>query len=153
MSTYRVVDMGSFSSGKFGHIPDPPEPPEDNEQDYEDKEFIVFDKGTVKHRCKDYVTYRVDWLKKHFEQERRLYSDGRMSKDAEHVIRLIAKYFEVPCQYEFDDVDAFDFCNSADPKNGIGWCEEHCGKVSNYECWLHFMKLMMKAEKEQMKNG
>ncbi len=76
-----------------------------------------------------------------------------MSKDAEHIINLIAKYFEAPCQYEFDDVDAYDFCNSADPKNGIGWCEEHCGKVSNYECWLHFMKLMMKAEKEQMEYG
>lgn len=152
MSAYRP-----FSYGKFGRVPDPPEPPEDDEQDYEDsedKEVIVFDKGTVKHRCKDYVTYRVDWLKEHFEQERRLYSDnGTLSADAEHVIHLIAKYFEVPCQYDFDDVDAFDFCNTVDSENGIAWCEEHCGSVSNYDCWVRFFSLMQKAENEQLEYG
>ena len=156
MSTYRVIDMGNFSCGKFGHIPDPPEPPEDDEQDredYEDKEVIVFDKGTVKHRCKDYVTYRVDWLKKHFEQERRFYSDGRMSKDAEHIIKLIAKYFEVPCQYEFGDVDAFDFIGKVDEAEGINWCEEHCGSISYADCWRRFFDLMAKAENEQMEYG
>jgi hypothetical protein len=28
MSIYRIVNMGNFSSGKFGRLPDPPEPQE-----------------------------------------------------------------------------------------------------------------------------
>lgn len=31
MSIYRIVDMGNFSGGKFGRVPDPPEPPEDDD--------------------------------------------------------------------------------------------------------------------------
>lgn len=119
-----------------------------------EKIIIELDKGTVKHRCKDYVIYNVDWLKRHFEQERRFYSEnGTLSADAEHIVRLIAKYFESPCTYDYDDVNAYDFCNSADEENGIAWCEEHCGSVSNYDCWYRFFCLMQKAEKEQMKNG
>lgn len=76
-----------------------------------------------------------------------------MSKDAEHVIRLIAKYFESPCTYEYADVDAYDFCNSADEENGIAWCEEHCGEATSYDCWHHFMSLMIKCEKEQLEYG
>lgn len=114
--------------------------------------IIEFDKGTVKHRCKDYVTYNVDWLKKHFEQERRFYSDGKLSDDAKHIIHLIDKYFYVPCQYEYGDVDAYDFCNSLD-ENGVEWCEAHCGEVSSYDCWSHFFELMIKAENEQLEYG
>ena len=83
-----------------------------------EKIIIELDKGTVKHRCKDYVIYNVDWLKRHFEQERRFYSEnGTLSADAEHIVRLIAKYFESPCTYDYDDVNAYDFCNSADEEN------------------------------------
>ena len=75
---------------------------------------------------------------------------GGMSKDAEHIIKLIAKYFEPPCMYEYGDVDAFDFINKIDETEGINWCEEHCGSVSPCECWKRFFELMAKAEKEQM---
>ena len=76
-----------------------------------------------------------------------------MSRDAEHIIHLIDKYFDVPCQYEFDDTDAYDFCNSADEETGIFWCEENCGKVSSLDCWQHFFMLMMKCENEQLEYG
>ena len=76
-----------------------------------------------------------------------------MSKDAEHIIRLIAKYFEPPCHYEYEDIDAYDFCNKVDEEYGIGWCEENCGKISNYDCWCRFFSLMQKCENEQLEYG
>lgn len=76
-----------------------------------------------------------------------------MSKDAEHIIHLIAKYFDVPCQYEYGDVDAFDFINEIDNPDGIEWCEANCGVVSSYDCWFRFFEMMMKCENEQMEYG
>ena len=66
-----------------------------------------------------------------------------MSKDAEHIIKLISKYFEPPCQYEY----------GIDPETGVEWCEENCGKVSCYDCWVRFFKIIAEAEKEQLEYG
>ena len=76
-----------------------------------------------------------------------------MSKDAKHIIHLIAKWFDCPCQYEYGDVDAYTFIDSMDSENGIGWCEEHCGEVSSFDCWCRFFELMIKAENEQLEYG
>lgn len=76
-----------------------------------------------------------------------------MSKDAEHIIKLISKYFEPPCQYEYGDLDAYEFMNDIDPETGVEWCEENCGKVSCYDCWYRFFELVVKAEKEQIEYG
>lgn len=79
-------------------------------------------------------------------------SEGGLSDDAKHIIHLIDKYFDVPCTYEYGDIDAYDFCNSID-ENGVEWCEAHCGQVSSYDCWYRFFELVMKAEKEQIEYG
>ena len=76
-----------------------------------------------------------------------------MSKDAEHIIRLIAKYFEPPCQYEYGDLDAYDFMNAIDTETGVEWCEQNCGKVSCYDCWVRFLNTLSEAEKEQIAYG
>ena len=73
-----------------------------------------------------------------------------MSEDAMHIIQLIAKYFEPPCQYEFGDVSAYDFINEVFGEEGIEWCEENCGNVSDCDCWKRFFDMMIKAENEQM---
>ena len=76
-----------------------------------------------------------------------------MSKDTEHIIKLISKFFEPPCQYEYGDLDAYEFMNAIDPETGVEWCEENYGKVSCYDCWYRFFELVMKAEKEQIEYG
>ena len=76
-----------------------------------------------------------------------------MSKDAEHIIKLISKYFEPPCQYEYGDLDAYEFMNDIDPETGVEWCEENCGKISCYDCWVRFLNVLAETEKEQIEYG
>ena len=78
-----------------------------------------------------------------------------MSKDAEHIIKLIAKYFEPPCQYELDGIDAFDFLDKAD-KDGKSWCEQHCSSTNfegNIDCWKRLLNLLTRCENEQLEYG
>jgi hypothetical protein len=43
--------------------------------------------------------------------------------------------------------------NAIDPETGVEWCEENCGKVSCYDCWVRFFKIIAEAEKEQLEYG
>lgn len=71
----------------------------------------------------------------------------------DHFFKLMAKYFDPPCSYEYGDVDAYDFIGKVDEAEGINWCEEHCGSISYADCWRRFFDLMAKAENEQMEYG
>lgn len=78
----------------------------------------------------------------------------KMAKNdySDRVIRLIANFFEPPCQYDYGDLDAYDFINAID-ENGISWCEENCEKVTCYECWRRFFDLIIRCENEQLEYG
>ena len=80
----------------------------------------------------------------------------QLEDEREHIIALLNKYFEKPCQYDFGDVFAYDFIDKVDGQRGISWCEDHCkptGFEGDADCWRRFLDLMMKAEKEQMEYG
>lgn len=74
----------------------------------------------------------------------------QLEDEREHFFKLMVKYFEPPCSYEYGDVDAYDFINDLDKTEGINWCEEHCDSEDYAVCWKRFFELMAKAENEQM---
>ena len=77
------------------------------------------------------------------------------NKELEHIYALLGKYFEPPCQYEYNDIDAFDLMNTVD-KNGVSWCEENCSD-GNYNggvhCWRKFFEILQKCENEMLEYG
>lgn len=80
----------------------------------------------------------------------------QLEAEKNHIICLINKYFEKPCQYDFVDIMAHDFIDAVDGEPNVSWCEQHC-KTTNFEgnidCWKRLLNLLTRCENEQLEYG
>lgn len=65
--------------------------------------------------------------------------------DEEFIIKWLAEAFENPCNYGFNQQDIAEFMGENCPE----WCDENCGKVSNFECWKKYFEVLRSKENER----
>lgn len=57
------------------------------------------------------------------------------------IYETLAEEFDVPCNFSPLDEIMFKYEQS--------WCEKHCGKASEAECWEQFFKCNKKRQKTE----